>query len=79
MKKSTIEALREELKDSQDECDATAEQRDLLSEEVLSLTATLKGLVEVLIKIRDSTFRDAASLRAIADDGINKYKKENPE
>lgn len=31
-------------------------------------------LVKVLEKIRDSTFRDAASLRAIADEVLNRYK-----
>ncbi len=31
-------------------------------------------LLEALVKIRDSTFRDAASLRAIADEAINRYK-----
>jgi hypothetical protein len=31
-------------------------------------------LLDALTKIRDSTFRDAASLRAIADDTINRFK-----
>lgn len=35
-----------------------------------------KILLEALLKIRDSTFRDAASLRGIADDTINRYNKE---
>lgn len=35
-----------------------------------------KILLEGLRKIRDSTFRNAANLRAIADDTINLYIKE---
>lgn len=31
-------------------------------------------LLAVLQLIRDSTFRDAAALRGIADDAINRYK-----
>ena len=34
----------------------------------------VKQLLEALLKIRDSTFRDAAHLRMIADDAINVYK-----
>ena len=34
----------------------------------------MKQLLEALLKIRDSTFRDAAHLRMIADDAINVYK-----
>ncbi len=33
-----------------------------------------RELLKILEKIRDSTYRDAASLRAIADEGINRYK-----
>lgn len=33
-------------------------------------------LLEALLKIRDSTFRNAASLRAIADDAVSQYNKE---
>lgn len=31
-------------------------------------------LASVLEKIRDSTFRNAASLRAIADEALNRYR-----
>lgn len=34
----------------------------------------MKQLLEALLKIRDSTFHDAAHLRMIADDAINVYK-----
>ena len=33
-----------------------------------------KLLLETLIKIRDSTFRNSMQLRMIADDAINRYK-----
>jgi hypothetical protein len=32
-------------------------------------------LRDALEKIRDSTYRDAASLRAIADDALNQHRK----
>ncbi len=38
------------------------------------MNAELLALVAALTKIRDSTFRDAASLRAIADAELNKYR-----
>ena len=31
-------------------------------------------LVKILEKIRDSTFRNAASLRAIADEALSRYR-----
>lgn len=36
------------------------------------MTKKEQALLDALTKIRDSTFRDAASLRAIADDTINR-------
>lgn len=36
--------------------------------------AAVARLLERMQFIRDSTFRNAASLRAIADDAINEYK-----
>ena len=38
------------------------------------MTRAERELVKILEKIRDSTFRNAASLRAIADEGLSRYR-----
>lgn len=37
------------------------------------MTRAERELVKILEKIRDSTFRNAASLRAIADEALSRY------
>lgn len=39
-----------------------------------SMTRAERELVKILEKIRDSTFRNAASLRAIADEALSRYR-----